>query len=101
MDDTLTSTDEDVSPRCSSVQQKRSEPESSCVSVRSDWSMDHPIEFKSGDTKTDLRKDSREQSGKCWMRRGEQDQQRTLRRKLNSGHHEHRILTVNWRNWSC
>ncbi|KAL1267324.1 hypothetical protein QQF64_032687, partial [Cirrhinus molitorella] len=54
MDDTLTSTDEDVSPKCSSVQQKRSEPESSCVSVKSDWSMDHPIVFKSGDTKTDL-----------------------------------------------
>ncbi|KAL1267317.1 hypothetical protein QQF64_032680, partial [Cirrhinus molitorella] len=48
MDDTQTSTG------CSSVQQKRSEPESSCVSVRSDASMGHPMKFKSGNTKTDL-----------------------------------------------
>ncbi len=39
----------------SSVHQKRSEAESSCVSMRSDGSMGHPIKFKSGDTKTDLR----------------------------------------------
>ncbi|KAG1944194.1 NACHT, LRR and PYD domains-containing protein 12-like [Pimephales promelas] len=37
----------------SSVQQKSSNP-SSCVSVKSDWSMDHPIWFKSGDTQPDL-----------------------------------------------
>uniref|UniRef100_A0A9J7X1H5 NACHT domain-containing protein n=1 Tax=Cyprinus carpio carpio TaxID=630221 RepID=A0A9J7X1H5_CYPCA len=54
MDDTQTSTLEDVSPRCSSFQQKRSEAEPSCVSMRSDWSMEHPIDFKSEDTKTDL-----------------------------------------------
>ncbi|XP_051717732.1 NACHT, LRR and PYD domains-containing protein 12-like isoform X7 [Ctenopharyngodon idella] len=54
MDETQTSRDEDFSPGCSSVHQKRSEPESSCVSVRSDWSMDHMIEFKRGDTQTDL-----------------------------------------------
>ncbi|XP_026135584.1 NACHT, LRR and PYD domains-containing protein 3-like isoform X2 [Carassius auratus] len=34
--------------------QKRSEAESSCVSLRSDWSMEHPVHFKSGDTQTDL-----------------------------------------------
>ncbi len=39
----------------SSVHQKRSEAESSCVSMRSEASMGHPIEFKSVDTKTDLR----------------------------------------------
>ncbi len=39
----------------SSVHQKRSEAESSCVSMRSDASMNQPIMFKSGDTKTDLR----------------------------------------------
>ncbi len=39
----------------SSVHQKRTEPESSCVSMRSDGSMGHPIKFKSGDTNTDLR----------------------------------------------
>ncbi|KAI2657315.1 NLR family CARD domain-containing protein 3 [Labeo rohita] len=54
MDDTQTSRDEDVSPGCSSFQQKRSEPESSCVSMRSDWSMGRIIDFKSGDTQTDL-----------------------------------------------
>ncbi|XP_073701456.1 NACHT, LRR and PYD domains-containing protein 3-like [Garra rufa] len=54
MDDTQTSTDEDFSPGCSSFQQKRSEAELSCVSMRSDWSMDPPIEFKTVDTKTDL-----------------------------------------------
>ncbi len=39
----------------SSVHQKGSEAEFSCVSMRSDRSMDPPIVFKSGDTKTDLR----------------------------------------------
>ncbi|KAL1267321.1 hypothetical protein QQF64_032684, partial [Cirrhinus molitorella] len=55
MDDTLTSRDEDFSLGCSLFQQKRSEAESSCVSMRSDASMDHIIQFKSQDTKTDLR----------------------------------------------
>ncbi|XP_016364258.1 protein NLRC3-like [Sinocyclocheilus rhinocerous] len=53
MDDSQTSRDEDVSPGCSSFQQKRSEPEPSCVSMKSDWSMGHPVHFKSGDTQTD------------------------------------------------
>ncbi len=39
----------------SSVHQKRSEAEFSCVSMRSNASMSHPIQFKSEDTKTDLR----------------------------------------------
>ncbi|XP_026128607.1 NACHT, LRR and PYD domains-containing protein 3-like isoform X2 [Carassius auratus] len=55
MEDTQTSTDQEFSPGCSSVDQKRSEAESSCVSVRSDGSMIHPENFKSGDTKTVLR----------------------------------------------
>ncbi|XP_050957517.1 NACHT, LRR and PYD domains-containing protein 12-like isoform X2 [Labeo rohita] len=54
MDNTQTNRGEDFSPRCSSVQQMRSEAESSCVSMRSEASMGHPIQFKSGDTKTDL-----------------------------------------------
>ncbi|XP_048016467.1 NACHT, LRR and PYD domains-containing protein 12-like [Megalobrama amblycephala] len=54
MDDTQTSRDEDFSPGFSSVHQKRSEPESSCVSMRSDESLGHPVNFKSGDTQTDL-----------------------------------------------
>ncbi|XDV47010.1 hypothetical protein PO909_016767 [Leuciscus waleckii] len=54
MDDRQTSRVEDFSPVCSSVQQERSEPEPSCVSLRSDGSMGHPINFKNDDTQTDL-----------------------------------------------
>ncbi|XP_073690619.1 NLR family CARD domain-containing protein 3-like [Garra rufa] len=83
MDDTQTPRDEDVSPGCSSVHQKRpepepscvstksdesvdylqnlssvhqkkSEPEPSCVSMRSDFSLDRPIDFKSDDTRSIL-----------------------------------------------
>ncbi|XP_077086534.1 NACHT, LRR and PYD domains-containing protein 3-like isoform X2 [Siphateles boraxobius] len=39
----------------SSVQQKRQKPESSCVSGKSNHSMAEPVEFKSGDTQSDLR----------------------------------------------
>ncbi len=39
----------------SSVHQKRSEAEFSCVSMRSEASMGCIIKFKSGDTETDLR----------------------------------------------
>ncbi|KAK7156111.1 hypothetical protein R3I94_006245 [Phoxinus phoxinus] len=52
MDDTQTSRDEEFSPGCSSFHQKRSEPEPSCVSMRSNESMDQPLEFKSGETQT-------------------------------------------------
>uniref|UniRef100_A0A9J7YWZ0 NACHT domain-containing protein n=2 Tax=Cyprinus carpio carpio TaxID=630221 RepID=A0A9J7YWZ0_CYPCA len=54
MDETQTSGDEDLFPAHSSVHQKRSEAEFSCVSVKSDWSMDPPMKFKSGDTRPDL-----------------------------------------------
>ncbi|XP_048015969.1 NLR family CARD domain-containing protein 3-like [Megalobrama amblycephala] len=47
MDDKQTSRDKDFSPGCSSVHQKRSEPESSHVSMRSDASMDRPLTFRS------------------------------------------------------
>ncbi|XP_050959443.1 NACHT, LRR and PYD domains-containing protein 3-like isoform X3 [Labeo rohita] len=53
MDDTQTSRDEDSSPGCSFVHQKRSEPEPSCVSMRSDGSIHNIIDFKSGETQTD------------------------------------------------
>ncbi|XDV33254.1 hypothetical protein PO909_003735 [Leuciscus waleckii] len=49
MADSQGSRDGDFPPGRSSVQQKSSNPESSCVSMKSNWSMDHPIEFKSGD----------------------------------------------------
>ncbi|KAG1955401.1 NACHT, LRR and PYD domains-containing protein 12-like [Pimephales promelas] len=43
----------------SSVQKKSSNPESSCVSVKSDWSMEKPQVFKSGETQSDLSHDSK------------------------------------------
>nr|XP_055051325.1 NACHT, LRR and PYD domains-containing protein 3-like isoform X1 [Misgurnus anguillicaudatus]XP_055051326.1 NACHT, LRR and PYD domains-containing protein 3-like isoform X1 [Misgurnus anguillicaudatus] len=46
MDQTQTSTHEDFSPGCSSDHQKRSDPEISCVSMKSDRSMERPIHFK-------------------------------------------------------
>uniref|UniRef100_A0A8C1RVF7 NACHT, LRR and PYD domains-containing protein 12-like n=1 Tax=Cyprinus carpio TaxID=7962 RepID=A0A8C1RVF7_CYPCA len=55
MDETQTSGDEDFFPGFSSVHQKRSEPECSCVSVKSDASMNQPLDFKSEDTQPDLR----------------------------------------------
>uniref|UniRef100_A0A8C1SEC4 Uncharacterized protein n=1 Tax=Cyprinus carpio TaxID=7962 RepID=A0A8C1SEC4_CYPCA len=54
MDETQTSEDEYFFPGCSSVHQKRSEAESSCVSMKSDWSMDPPMKFNSGDTQPGL-----------------------------------------------
>ncbi|KAL1276701.1 hypothetical protein QQF64_036324, partial [Cirrhinus molitorella] len=50
MDETQTNGDEDFFPGCSLVHQKRSGAEPSCVSMKSDWSMDPPMKFKSGDT---------------------------------------------------
>ncbi|KAI7801007.1 putative protein NLRC3 [Triplophysa rosa] len=47
-----TFTDEDFSPGWSSVHQKRSDPEFSCVSMRSDGSMKPPLHFKNEETRT-------------------------------------------------
>ncbi|XP_052432910.1 NACHT, LRR and PYD domains-containing protein 12 isoform X2 [Carassius gibelio] len=52
MEDTERSSDEDFFPGCSSVHQKRSEAEPSCVSLRSAWSIDNVIDFKSSNTQT-------------------------------------------------
>ncbi|XP_058633646.1 NACHT, LRR and PYD domains-containing protein 12-like isoform X2 [Onychostoma macrolepis] len=46
-DDTQTPRDQDFSPECSSVDQKRSEAESSCVFMKSDESVGHPQHFSS------------------------------------------------------
>ncbi|XP_073719146.1 protein NLRC3 [Misgurnus anguillicaudatus] len=56
MDQTQTSTHEDFSPGCSSDHQKRSDPEFSCVSMKSDASMELPITFKSGFTSPAVRR---------------------------------------------
>uniref|UniRef100_A0A9J7Z0X3 NACHT, LRR and PYD domains-containing protein 12-like n=1 Tax=Cyprinus carpio carpio TaxID=630221 RepID=A0A9J7Z0X3_CYPCA len=58
MDDTQTSGDEDLFPGCSSVQWNRAEPETSCVSMKSDVSMHQPIMFKSGETRPGLSKEA-------------------------------------------
>ncbi|XP_039516229.1 protein NLRC5-like isoform X1 [Pimephales promelas] len=63
MDETQTSRDEDFYPGCSSVYQKRSGPESSCVSMRSDASMDNPVHFKSEDIQHDFRSVHQKRSG--------------------------------------
>ncbi|XP_026105898.1 NACHT, LRR and PYD domains-containing protein 3-like [Carassius auratus] len=49
MSHTQTPRDQDFSPGCSSVDQKRSEAEPSCVSMRSDDSLPHPINFMKSD----------------------------------------------------
>ncbi|XP_067231608.1 NLR family CARD domain-containing protein 3-like isoform X5 [Chanodichthys erythropterus] len=54
MDDTQTLTG-DVSPECSQSHSQRSNsPESSCVSMKSDQSIDPPLKFKGRHTSTDL-----------------------------------------------
>ncbi|KAK7155978.1 hypothetical protein R3I94_006141 [Phoxinus phoxinus] len=55
MADSQGSKDGDFPPVCSSIQQKSSNPESSCVSMKSNRSMDPPQQFKSGNTPSDLR----------------------------------------------
>ncbi|XP_073780106.1 NACHT, LRR and PYD domains-containing protein 3 isoform X2 [Danio rerio] len=50
MEDTQTTIEKDYSPRFSSVHQERLDPEPSCVSIRSDRSVAHPIDFKSKNT---------------------------------------------------
>ncbi|XP_073804346.1 NACHT, LRR and PYD domains-containing protein 12-like isoform X2 [Danio rerio] len=53
MEDTHTSAERDLFQGCRAVQLERSE-ESSCVSVKSDASLDRPIQFKDGDAQPDL-----------------------------------------------
>ncbi|XP_056310592.1 protein NLRC3-like [Danio aesculapii] len=53
MEDTHTSAERDLFRGCSPVQQERSE-DSSCVSVKSDASLDRPIQFKDGDAQPNL-----------------------------------------------
>ncbi|XP_048048815.1 NACHT, LRR and PYD domains-containing protein 12-like [Megalobrama amblycephala] len=55
MGDSQGSRDGDFSPGCSSVQQKSSNPEYSCVSMKSNCSMFEPPMFKSGNTQPLLR----------------------------------------------
>ncbi|KAL1276725.1 hypothetical protein QQF64_036348, partial [Cirrhinus molitorella] len=55
MDETQSSGGEDVFPGCSPVHQKRSEAESSCVSMKSDASMNEPVKLNTGDSRTVLR----------------------------------------------
>nr|XP_055053392.1 NACHT, LRR and PYD domains-containing protein 12-like isoform X2 [Misgurnus anguillicaudatus] len=63
MGQTQTSTDGDFSAECSSDHQKRSDPEFSCVSMKSDASMEHPeTTFKIGDTMPAVSSDHQKRS---------------------------------------
>ncbi|XP_073675300.1 NLR family CARD domain-containing protein 3-like isoform X2 [Garra rufa] len=63
MDGSQTSRDEDFSLECSSFQQVTSDlPEPSCVSMKSDWSMKHPLHFKSEDIRPYLSSVQQEKS---------------------------------------
>ncbi|XP_048016478.1 NACHT, LRR and PYD domains-containing protein 3-like isoform X2 [Megalobrama amblycephala] len=56
MDDTQTSSDGDFCPEISSVKKKRTEsPEPSCVSMKSDQSMDPPLHFNNRNTSSGCR----------------------------------------------
>ncbi|XP_058651258.1 NLR family CARD domain-containing protein 3-like isoform X3 [Onychostoma macrolepis] len=55
MNQTQTPRDQELSPGCSSVHQKKSEAEPSCVSMRSDASLPLPLHFKSDDTRFNLK----------------------------------------------
>ncbi|XP_073719499.1 protein NLRC3-like [Misgurnus anguillicaudatus] len=58
MGQTQTSTDKKMSPECGSVHQKRSDPEPSCVSMKSDESMVQPLKFKQPDLNSAFQKRS-------------------------------------------
>ncbi|XP_065136350.1 uncharacterized protein [Paramisgurnus dabryanus] len=62
MDQTQTSTHEDFSPGCSSDHQKSSDPEISCVSMKSDRSMNPPINFKNESTSPAVSSDHQKRS---------------------------------------
>ncbi|XP_073804399.1 protein NLRC3 [Danio rerio] len=63
MEDTHSSGDQDLYTGCSSVHQKRAEAEPSCVSLKSEASMDTPITFKSEHTQPVLSVDGDDQTG--------------------------------------
>ncbi|XP_073721910.1 protein NLRC3-like [Misgurnus anguillicaudatus] len=72
MDQTQTSKHEDFSPGCSSDHQKRSDPEFSCVSMKSDASMHHPLQFKNEETRPTHRRIRTESD--CQRRKIEQSE---------------------------
>ncbi|NP_001410472.1 si:dkey-72l17.5 isoform X1 [Danio rerio] len=63
MEDTHTPREQDLSTGCSSVHQKRAEAEPSCVSMKSDASMDPPMKFKSENTEPAVSVDGDDQTG--------------------------------------
>ncbi|XP_050960239.1 protein NLRC3-like isoform X2 [Labeo rohita] len=87
MGNTQTSGDKDFSTGCRSVHQMRSNPESSCVSVRSDMSVDPPMRFNSGDSRTGLRSVRRMRSypeSSCVSMKSDWSMDRPI--TFNSGH---------------
>ncbi|KAL1261226.1 hypothetical protein QQF64_009053, partial [Cirrhinus molitorella] len=98
MDDTQTSR-YDISPECSSVQQKIIEPEPSCVSMRSDWSMDQPVSFKSGDIQPDLssvQQKKSEPESSCVSMRSDRsmDWPLNFNRENTKNHLSHKVLNT-------
>ncbi|XP_056310637.1 protein NLRC3-like isoform X1 [Danio aesculapii] len=63
MEDTHTSGDQDLFTGCSSPKRKRAEGEPSCVSVKSDVSIDPPTNFKSENTGPAVSVDREDQTG--------------------------------------
>ncbi|KAL1261223.1 hypothetical protein QQF64_009050, partial [Cirrhinus molitorella] len=83
----------------SSVQHKRIEPEPSCVSVRSDMSMDLPTQFKSGDIQPDLssfqQKRSEPESSRLSVRSDKSmDQPLNFNRENTENHLSHKVLST-------
>ncbi|XP_067231605.1 NLR family CARD domain-containing protein 3-like isoform X2 [Chanodichthys erythropterus] len=72
MDDTQTLTG-DVSPECSQSHSQRSNsPESSCVSMKSDQSIDPPLKFKGRHTSTDLSQRTNSPESSCVSMKSDQ-----------------------------
>ncbi|XP_073719519.1 protein NLRC3-like [Misgurnus anguillicaudatus] len=84
MDQTQTSTHEDFSPGCSSDHQKRSDPEFSCVSMKSDASMPHPLNFKNESTSPAVRRITEPD---CKRRKIEQSDNQLQDFNENMNHH--------------
>ncbi|KAL1261218.1 hypothetical protein QQF64_009045, partial [Cirrhinus molitorella] len=98
MDDTQTSR-HDFSPECSSVQQKIIEPDPSCVSMRSDWSMDPPLNFKSGEIQPDLSSFQQKRSepeSSCVSMRSDwsMDWPLNFNRENTKNHHSNKALST-------
>ncbi|KAF4100059.1 NACHT, LRR and PYD domains-containing protein 12-like isoform X1 [Onychostoma macrolepis] len=74
MDNSQRLINEEFSPRCSSILQERSKPEPSSASMKSDWSMDEPKQFKCGNIQPSLRPAQKTPADRTYDRSVEQPQ---------------------------